>query len=41
MCSPPPRDKANQEAVWQGLTTGVFDVFSSDHTGYRYDDPER
>ena len=31
MCSPPPRDKANQEAVWQGLTTGVFDVFSSDH----------
>jgi dihydropyrimidinase len=40
MCSPPPRDKANQEAVWQGLTTGVFDVFSSDHAGYRYDDPE-
>ena len=36
MCSPPPRDKANQEAVWQGLTTGVFDVFSSDHAGYRY-----
>jgi len=40
MCSPPPRDKANQEAIWQGLTTGVFDVFSSDHAGYRYDDPE-
>jgi dihydropyrimidinase len=40
MCSPPPRDEANQEAVWQGLTTGVFDVFSSDHAGYRYDDSE-
>src|SRR5262245_53128123 len=40
MCSPPPRDKANQEVIWQGLTTGVFDVFSSDHAGYRYDDPE-
>src|SRR5262245_29030035 len=40
MCSPPPRDKANQDVIWQGLTTGVFDVFSSDHAGYRYDDPE-
>ena len=40
MCSPPPRDKANQEVIWQGLATGVFDVFSSDHAGYRYDDPE-
>jgi dihydropyrimidinase len=39
MCSPPPRDKANQEVIWQGLVTGVFDVFSSDHAGYRYDDP--
>src|SRR6266478_3322057 len=40
MCSAPPRDKANQEVIWQGLVTGVFDVFSSDHAGYRYDDPE-
>src|ERR1700756_1981085 len=40
MCSPPPRDKANQEVIWQGLVTGVFDVFSSDHAGYRYDGPE-
>jgi dihydropyrimidinase len=40
MCSPPPRDKANQEAIWRGLETGVFDVFSSDHAPYRYDDPE-
>jgi dihydropyrimidinase len=40
MCSPPPRDKANQEVIWRGLETNVFEVFSSDHAGYRYDDPE-
>ncbi len=40
MCSPPPRDKANQESIWRGLETGVFEVFSSDHAGYRFDDPE-
>ncbi|HLI11961.1 MAG TPA: dihydropyrimidinase [Alphaproteobacteria bacterium] len=40
MCSPPPRDKANQAAVWRGLETGVFQVFSSDHAPYRYADPE-
>ena len=39
MCSPPPRDKANQAVIWRGLETGVFEVFSSDHAGYRYDDP--
>jgi dihydropyrimidinase len=36
MCSPPPRDKASQEAVWRGLETGVFQLFSSDHAGYCY-----
>ncbi|HKO06785.1 MAG TPA: dihydropyrimidinase [Alphaproteobacteria bacterium] len=40
MCSPPPRDKANQEEVWRGITTGVFQVFSSDHAAYRYAGPE-
>ena len=40
MCSPPPRDKANQEAVWRGLQSGVFQVFSSDHAPYRFNDPE-
>jgi dihydropyrimidinase len=40
MCSPPPRDKANQEIVWQALAGGVFAVFSSDHAPYRYDDPQ-
>ena len=37
MCSPPPRDKANQEFVWRGLEAGIFDVFSSDHAPYRMD----
>src|SRR5690348_2411721 len=36
-CSPPPRDKAGQEAVWRGLSNGTFQVFSSDHAPYRYD----
>ena len=40
MCSPPPRDAANQEIVWQALTQGVFEVFSSDHAPYCFDDPE-
>jgi dihydropyrimidinase len=40
VCSPPPRDKANQEAVWNGLATGVFQVFSSDHAPFRYEDPK-
>jgi dihydropyrimidinase len=40
MCSPPPRDKANQEIVWRGLQSGVFQVFSSDHAPYRFNDPE-
>ena len=40
MCSPPPRDAANQEIVWDALIEGIFEVFSSDHAPYRYDDPE-
>jgi dihydropyrimidinase len=40
MCSPPPRDKRNQEAVWAGLSSGAFQVFSSDHAAYRFNDPE-
>lgn len=39
VCSPPPRDPVAQEAVWQALETGVFQVFSSDHAPFRYDDP--
>jgi dihydropyrimidinase len=36
-CSPPPRDKAAQQAVWNGLKNGTFQVFSSDHAPYRFD----
>ena len=37
-CSPPPRDAASQEAVWQGLRDGTFQVLSSDHAPYRFDE---
>jgi dihydropyrimidinase len=40
VCSPPPRDKANQPIVWQGLSNGTFQVFSSDHAPFRYNDPQ-
>jgi dihydropyrimidinase len=36
-CSPPPRDEAAQQAVWNGLKNGTFQVFSSDHAPYRFD----
>jgi dihydropyrimidinase len=36
-CSPPPRDQASQEAVWEGLQDGTLGVFSSDHAPYRFD----
>ena len=38
VCSPPPRDLASQAACWEGLALGVFQVFSSDHCPFRYDD---
>ena len=38
VCSPPPRDFQNQQAVWDGLAGGVFSIFSSDHAPFRYDD---
>jgi len=37
-CSPPPRDAAGQEAIWRGLANGTFQVFSSDHAPYRFDE---
>jgi dihydropyrimidinase len=37
-CSPPPRDSAAQEAVWAGLKDGTFDVFSSDHAPYQFNE---
>ncbi|MGA0584558.1 MAG: amidohydrolase family protein, partial [Castellaniella sp.] len=38
VCSPPPRDRQNQEAVWRALAHNVFSVFSSDHAPFSYDD---
>jgi dihydropyrimidinase len=37
-CSPPPRDAEAQQAVWAGLRNGTFQVFSSDHAPYRFDE---
>ncbi len=39
VCSPPPRDAESQAAIWEGITQGVFQVFSSDHCPFRYDSP--
>jgi dihydropyrimidinase len=38
LCSPPPRDAANQQVIWDSLINGTFQVFSSDHAPTRYDD---
>jgi dihydropyrimidinase len=40
VCSPPPRDKAAQDDCWRGIETGVFDLFSSDHCPFRYEDEQ-
>jgi len=39
ICSPPPRDKANQEVIWRGLENGTFQVLSSDHAPFAYAGP--
>ncbi|MEE4279962.1 MAG: dihydropyrimidinase [Halieaceae bacterium] len=39
ICSPPPRTVEEQEHIWRGLKTGVFQVFSSDHAPYSFEDP--
>lgn len=40
ICSPPPRDKESQEDVWRGLENGTFQIFSSDHAPFKFDDPK-
>lgn len=40
ICSPPPRDAGHQQAIWHGLEAGIFQVFSSDHSPFRYDSPK-
>lgn len=37
VCSPPPRDEASWEAIWEGIRTGVFQTFSSDHCPFFYE----
>jgi dihydropyrimidinase len=36
VCSPPPRNRENQSAIWDGLASGLFHIFSSDHAPFRY-----
>jgi dihydropyrimidinase len=38
VCSPPPRDKASQDACWAGIENGMFNFYSSDHCPFRYND---
>lgn len=38
VCSPPPRNRADQDAIWTGLANGTFAVLSSDHCPFKYDD---
>jgi len=40
VCSPPPRDQGSWEAIWEGVRTGVFQTFSSDHCPFLYDSAE-
>jgi dihydropyrimidinase len=37
VCSPPPRDRASWAAIWEGIRTGVFQTFSSDHCPFFYE----
>jgi dihydropyrimidinase len=36
VCSPPPRDHASWAAIWEGIRSGVFQTFSSDHCPFLY-----
>jgi dihydropyrimidinase len=38
VCTPPPRDRANQPAMWRGILDGTLAVFSSDHSPWNYAD---
>jgi len=37
-CSPPLRDEHAQEALWRGLQNGTFQIFSTDHAPYSFDE---
>ena len=36
-CSPPPRDRESQAALWTGIQNGTIHLVSSDHAPYRFD----
>jgi dihydropyrimidinase len=38
MFSPPARDAADRAAIWRGVQNGTFQIVSSDHAPYRFDD---
>jgi dihydropyrimidinase len=38
MFSPPARDEADQAAMWRGIRNGTFQIVSSDHAPYRFDE---
>lgn len=38
MCSPPPREKEDQDALWQALALGDLQTVTSDHAPYRFDE---
>jgi dihydropyrimidinase len=35
--TPPPRDKANQDVLWEAVRTDVLSVISTDHSPFRWD----
>ena len=38
ICSPPLRDDATADALWRHLQAGALDLWSSDHSPYRFDE---
>jgi dihydropyrimidinase len=40
VCSPPPRDRASWDAIWEGIEGGVFTTFSSDHCPFYFEGSE-
>jgi len=38
MCSPPPREASDQEALWRALALGDLQTVTSDHAPYRFDE---
>lgn len=40
VCSPPPRDETSCLGLWSALSTGQFDVVSSDHCPFKFNDAQ-